>query len=462
MTCTMSHPSLAPASLSSRRCKYLFALAATALALGACNKSAEAPPAAATAPGGGSTSASAPATSGVSATATAPASSNAAGSASSSAAPASPAASAPPVSVTTIVARKRDLPVVLEATGAVAPTLTVEVRPQITSVVKQVHVREGQSVRAGQPLFTLDATADEANIARLRAQLARDEAGLADAQRQFKRSRELLAQNFISQGAVDTSQTQVETQAAAVAASKAAVDAARVPLGYARIAAPSAGRVGAINLFPGSSVQANQTTLVTITQLDPIDIAFTVPQRYLAEVLAAVQGSGAEVAAMLPDSPTTLTGRLVFVDNAIDAASGTVKVKARFPNKESVLWPGAFVRIGLTVRALKDAVVIPQAAIVQGARGTVVFVAETGKAALRPVQVLATQGEDAAVSGLRPGERVILDGRQNVRPGSPVIERPREGGGGGGGRPGGASGAGRGEAAAASAAASSPGKRASS
>lgn len=333
-------------------------------------------------------------------------------------------ASGAPVSVTTVIATRRDLPVQLESTGTVVPVLTVDVRPQVTSVIRSVHVKEGQFVKRGEPLFTLDAAADEANVARLQAQLARDEAALADAQRQYARSLELLAQHFVAQGAVDTARTQVQTQTATVAASRAALQAARVPLAYARIAAPSAGRVGAINLYPGSSVQANATTLVTITQLDPVDVAFAMPQRNLADALAALRGSGAAVQATLPEGGPPLAGRLVFVDNAIDTGSGTVKVKARFANPAnpaSRLWPGAFVRVLLTVRTLKDAVVIPQAAIVQSARGSLVYVTEGGQAALRPVRVLATAGEEAAVEGLQGGERVVLDGRQNLRPGARLV-----------------------------------------
>ncbi|WP_201492280.1 efflux RND transporter periplasmic adaptor subunit [Rubrivivax sp. A210] len=354
--------------------------------------------------------------------------SSAASAASSPASGTGAAASAPPVSVTTVRAQLKDVPVQLTATGTVAPLSSVEVKPQVSSVVTQVHIREGQFVRAGEPLFTLDARADEANVARARAQLARDEAGLADARRQLARSRELLAQNFVSQGALDANQAAVDAQAALVAADRAAVDAALVPLSYARVRAPGAGRVGAINVYVGSSVQANQTTLVTITQLDPIAIAFNLPQRHLADALVALQGGGAAVSATLPEGGTPLSGRLRFVDNAVDATSGTVKVKAQFDNRGGKLWPGAFVNVALTVRSLAGAVVVPQAAIVQSARGPLVYVVQEGRAAARPVQLLFAQGEDAAVSGLRAGERVVLDGRQNLRPGAAVVERNREGG----------------------------------
>ncbi|MFO1327917.1 MAG: efflux RND transporter periplasmic adaptor subunit [Rubrivivax sp.] len=364
----------------------------------------------------------------------------------------------PPVSVTTVVARRRDLPVTLDATGSVVPEKSVEVRPQLTSVITQVHVREGQFVKRGDALFTLDARSDEANVARLQAQLAKDQAALADAQRQLSRSRELLAQNFISQGAVDSNTTLVESAQAAVAADRAAIDAARVPLAYARIAAPSAGRVGAINVFPGTAVQANVTPLLTVTQLDPIGVSFAVPQRHLADLLAALKSGDAKVSATLGEGGGTLVGRLDFVDNGIDAASGTVRAKAKFDNPKQQLWPGAFVRASLTVRTLEQAVVLPQAVIIQSTRGSIVYVVADGKAAVRPVQVLAVQGDDAAVSGLKGGERVVLDGRQNLRPGAPVVERPREGGRGASGVASGAASGGAGRAA--SAASMAEGKKA--
>jgi len=336
------------------------------------------------------------------------------------------AASGPPISVTVVSARQRDVPVLLEAPGTVAPVSSVDVRPQVTSVVTRVHVREGQFVKAGELLFTLDSRSDEANVAKLRAQMAKDEAALADAQRQLARSRELLAQNFISQGAVDTNQTLVESATAVLAADRAALDAARLTLGYSRVAAPGAGRVGVINVFAGTSVVANQTTLVTITQLDPIDVAFALPQRYLGDLLAALQAQ-APVTARLPGAAGSVTGRLQFVDNAVDAASGTIKVKARFDNRRLALWPGAYVAASLTLRTITNAVVVPQAAIAQTPRGSVVFAVVEGKAVARPLQVVATLGEEAAVSGVAPGERIVLDGRQNLRPGATVAVRPREG-----------------------------------
>lgn len=334
------------------------------------------------------------------------------------------AASAAPVSVSLVRAERRDMPVVLEATGTVSALTSVDVKPQMASVVTQVHVKEGQFVRRGDLLFTLDSRSDQANLGKAQAQLQKDLAALADAQRQFARSQELFAQNFISQGAVDTNRALVESQQAVVAADRAAIDAARVALSYARIAAPSGGRVGQIPVVAGSYVQPGGAALVTITQLDPISVAFSLPQRNLPDALAALRGSGAPVQAQLPDGRGTLAGRLQFVDNAVDAATGTVRVKAQFDNRDQRLWPGAFVGVRLAVRTLKDAVVVPQAAIVQSPRGAVVFVVEEGsRVAARPVQVLHAAGNDAAVQGLAGGERIVLEGRQNVRPGNLVVER---------------------------------------
>lgn len=339
------------------------------------------------------------------------------------AAPAS-AASAPPVSVTLVRAVRRDVPVLLEATGTVSALTSVDVKPQVASVVTQVHVKEGQFVRKGDLLFTLDSRGDQANLGKAQAQLQKDLAALADAQRQLARSQELFAQNFISQGAVDTNRALVEAQQAGVAADRAAIDAARVAVSYARIVAPSGGRVGQIPVVTGSYVQPGGTPMVTITQLDPISVAFSLPQRHLPDALAALRGNGAPVRAQLPEGRGTLNGRLQFVDNAVDAATGTVRVKAQFDNREQQLWPGAFVGVRLAVRTLKDAVVVPQAAIVQSPRGTVVFaVGEGNRVAARPVEVLYASGNDAAVKGLDGTERLVLDGRQNVRPGSVVVER---------------------------------------
>ena len=288
----------------------------------------------------------------------------------------SASAGGPPISVTTVAVQKRDVDVMLEATGTVTSLNSVDVRPQVASVITKVQIKEGQFVKAGQPLFSLDARGDEVNVVKARAQLAKDQASLADAERQLARSQDLFKQNFISQGAVDTNQTLVESQRAVVAADRAAIESAQVGLSYTRIVAPAAGRAGAINVFAGSTVQPGGNALVTITQLDPIAVTFSLPQRNLGEALATLRSGGGKVTAVLPEGSGSVVGKLQFVDNVVDASSGTVRVKAEFANKDERLWPGAFVTVRLAVQTLKDASVIPQAAVIAAPRGKIVYVVD--------------------------------------------------------------------------------------
>ena len=353
--------------------------------------------------------------------------------------PASAAASgsAAPASIGSVRAIAKDVDVILEATGTVSALNSVDIRPQVSSVIRQVNIREGQFVKAGQLLFTLDARNDEMSLAKARALLARDLAALADAQRQLARSRELLAQNFISQVAVDTNQTAVDTQQANATANRAAIAAAQVGLSYNRITAPAAGRAGAINVFAGSTVQPGGAALVTITQLDPIAVSFGLPQRHLGDVLGALRAGGGKVVAVLPDARGEVIGKLQFVDNAVDANSGTVKVKAVFDNPRELLWPGAFVNLRLAVKTLKDAIVVPQAAVIRGPRGALVYSVDgangADRAVARPVEVVHAAGLEAVVTGIAAGDRVVVDGRQNLRAGAPVVERAASGVGGVGG-----------------------------
>lgn len=340
------------------------------------------------------------------------------------------------VSVSTVRALQRDFEVTLEATGTVTALNSVDIRPQVASTITRVHIKEGQFVKAGELLFTLDARTDEVNVAKAQAQLDKDLASLADAQRQLARSKDLLSQNFVSQSAVDSSQTLVEAQQAVVSSDRAALAAARVALGYNRIVAPGPGRAGAINVYAGSYVQPSGTPLVTLTQIDPIAVAFNLPQRNLAQALENLAAGRGAVTAVLPEGRGTLAGKLQFVDNNVDASSGTVKVKAVFDNGRQTLWPGAFVGVRLVVETLKDATVVPQASVIQGPRGNIVYVVDaSNKAAARPVQLVQAAGSDAVVQGVRPGERIVVDGRQNLRPGAAVAEKAASGAVADGGKP---------------------------
>lgn len=318
-----------------------------------------------------------------------------------------------------------DVPVRLEANGYVSSLNSVDVRPQVSNVVAKVHIKEGQFVHAGDILFSLDDRADRVNLQKAEAQSAKDQASLADLERQLARSRELLAKGFIAQSAVDTVQTQAEAARAALAADKAASEAARVTLSYDTIRAASSGRAGAVSVFAGSLAQPSPTAppLVTIAQLDPIAVTFTLPETELSSLLAAQKAGGVKVYAALQDSGSALEGTLSFIDNAVDPQNGTIKVKAVFPNAGQRLWPGQYVTVNTVVRELKDAVVVPQAAIITGIDSKSVYVVGADKSAQpRRVQLLYSFESQAAVAGVQAGEAVVVDGKQNLRPGSKVRE----------------------------------------
>jgi membrane fusion protein, multidrug efflux system len=324
-----------------------------------------------------------------------------------------------PALVTLASAQKQDVPVTVQVNGSVVSLNSVELRPQVTNTVREVHVKEGQFVKQGQLLFSLDDRPDQANLAKARAQQQKDEATLADLERQYRRSQELVSQNFIAKSAADATLSQLEAQRAAVAADKAAVQSAQVALGYATLRAPIAGRIGAVNIYPGTLVQPS-LTLVTITQLDPIAVSFPVPEGKLQDLLAAARNR-TPVEALVPGRRTPMQGTLNFVDNTVDPMIGTVRAKAVFDNADQALWPGQFVETRVTVRTLDGATVIPAAAVMMLAEGSTVYVVDAErKATRRKVQVLHNFGMQVAVRGVEPGEQVVIEGKQNVRPGGKV------------------------------------------
>jgi RND family efflux transporter MFP subunit len=325
----------------------------------------------------------------------------------------------PPTVVNVVKPQRQDVPVVLQSNGTVTPVSSVDLHPQTTSTIRTVHIKEGQSVKVGELMFSLDDRGDRANVEKARAQIARDQAALADVERQYKRSQELMEQKFLAQSAVDTLKSQVDAARALLAADQAALRSSGVSASYNTIRAPMAGRVGAINVYPGSLVQL-ATSLTTITQLDPINVAFTLPESALADLLAA-QKRGAVVVEASAGAAKPATGTLSFVDNTVDPVAGTIRVKAQFGNRDQALWPGQYVNTRVTVQTLPGALVIPQAAIITNTRGTFVYVVDPDQSA-RQVQVARLHGFglNAAVSGLSGNEQVITEGKQNLRPGGKV------------------------------------------
>ena len=322
------------------------------------------------------------------------------------------------------VVMQADVPVKYTTKGTVSALQTVEVRPQISATVEAVHIKEGQFVRKGERLFTLDTRTEAANLSKAEAQLAKDRADLRNAERNFERQRELFRQKFISQAALDTAQNQLDGVRGQLAVNQAATESSRVARSFGELRAPIAGRTGAIASFPGSLVQPNGTALVSITQINPIHVSFTLPENALAALQLALAKGAVPVSALLEaagEEPTQ--GRVVFVDNAVDTASGTIRLKAEFPNTDSRLWPGMFVSVTLAPQMLTNALLVPVQGVQTGPEMKFLYViGQDRKVASVPIKVRLIQDGNAIIEGVAPGTRVVLEGAQNLRPGSVVSE----------------------------------------
>jgi RND family efflux transporter MFP subunit len=322
-----------------------------------------------------------------------------------------------------------DVPVILTANGTVSALQSVDVRPQASAKVKVVHIKEGQFVHMGDRLFTLDARTEDANLSKAEAQVVKDRADLANAERNLERERGLLSQEYVSQSEFDTAQNLVDGLRGQLAIDLASLEASRVARSFNEITAPITGRTGAIAVFPGSLVQPGTSTaigavLVSITQLDPINVSFTLPERELAGLQQAFAKGKVPVSAK-PDlaNQSDIKGHLVFIDNSVDTASGTIRLKAEFPNSDHRLWPGMFVTVALTPRTLVGANTVPAQAVQTGPERKFLYViGEDSKVASVPINLLLIQNGIAVVEGIASGARVVVEGAQNLRPGSVVVE----------------------------------------
>lgn len=325
--------------------------------------------------------------------------------------------------VTTLALEKKDVPLVIESTGTIAAANIVDIRPMITNMVKEIHIKEGQDVKKGQLLFTLDDRNDRANYDRAKA--------LADdAQRQLQRAKELVAKNFISKAGLDTAEANAKS-------TMAAARAAEVQLSFDSIRSPIDGRAGIINVFPGSLVQASNVVvssttstatsttgaMVTITQIDPINVQFIVAENNIP-LLMQNDIANLKVSVTVGNNLTQIyEGKVIVVDNQVDPAIGAVRVKAQIPNQKRTLLPGQFARIKLEANTLKDAIVIPSQAVVINPRGRFVYiVGQDDKVSLRPIKVTYEYQGNAAITGVEVGERIVLEGKQNLRPGVKIRE----------------------------------------
>lgn len=338
-----------------------------------------------------------------------------------------------PISVTIATAEQKDLPVTVIANGSVVALQAVDVRAQISSIVNAIHIAEGQYVNKGDLLFTLDSRTEEANLKKAEAQVIKSRSDFASAERNMARQQELFNQKFISQAALDTALTQVDLLKGQVAVDQAAADAQRVARTFAEIRSPLSGRTGAIAVRVGTLVQPTGVALVTVSQIDPIGVSFALPERELPHVQRAMAKGELPVMADLPTpQKQTIKGKLNFIESTVDTASGTIAMKAAFANADKALWPGAFVNVSLTPRVIANALVVPVQAVQSGPdRKFVYVVGADNKAAMKPVEVQLMQAGVAAITGIEPNSRVVVEGAQNVRNGSIVAEsagKPGKGG----------------------------------
>jgi RND family efflux transporter MFP subunit len=325
--------------------------------------------------------------------------------------------------VTTMIAEQKDFPVIIETSGNIVATNIVDIRPQITNVVAKIHIKDGQDIRAGDLLFTLDDRADKANYEKLKA--------LADdADRQYRRALELAKQNFISQASVETAMANANS-------AKSAANSAQVTLSYDYIRAPISGRAGVINVYPGTLVSPSNTvttsstvtatsaigSMVTISELNPINVQFTVPENQMASLIKLQKASNGLMVNVNIGPNQTKSGKVFVIDNQIDPAIGAVKVKARLDNSDFTLAPGRFVHVDLQTELLKDVIVVPSQSIISNTLGTLVYTVDAeNKTVLNKVKIISQGNGQTAISGIKAGDRVVVEGKQNIRPNLKVVE----------------------------------------
>ena len=342
-------------------------------------------------------------------------------------------AAAPAVPVQTAVAVQQDVPRRIESIGTVQALRNVAIKSQVDGIIAEVRFREGDNVQAGDLLVALDRRPFENSLRSAHADLANARAMAAQAQADLDRYQRLNDQAAISKEEYVQYATKAETSKAQVQAREAAVANAELQLGYTEIRAPIAGRTGQLLLHEGALVKANDNTftIVTINQLNPVTVAYAVPERSLEEIRAAFTAGSATVTAT--DRTTGLShadGRLQFIDNTVDATTGMITLKAVFPNDDQALWPGRFVYVVTQVGVDAGAIVVPSTAVQNSQNGATVYVLKADQTVeLRPVQVARTAGDDTLLAaGVKAGETVVTDGQIRLLPG--MKAEPRAAGGG--------------------------------
>jgi len=323
-----------------------------------------------------------------------------------------------PVSVAQVT--QEVVPFRLQAIGNVEAYSTVAVKARVDGQIVEVGFKEGEEARKGQVLFKIDPRPFEAALRQAEANALRDAAARDQARSQEKRYQELLEKNFVSKEAYAQIRTNAAVAEATAGASQAALDNARLNLEYGTIRAPIEGYAGKIQIQMGNLVRANDVNpLVVINQVRPIYVNFSVPEQRLAEVREHMAARQVAVEALAPGSDhAAALGTLIFVDNAVDPSTGTIRMRARFPNKENLLWPGQFVNVSVRLFEQADAIVIPSQAVQTGPDGQYVYVVDRNMVVdVRKITVQRTEGERAIVaSGLAKGEQVVTQGQLRLGP----------------------------------------------
>ena len=339
----------------------------------------------------------------------------------------------PAVPVVVATAAVRDVPDRIEAVATVEPLETVKVSAQASGAITAVRFAEGRDVRAGDLLFELDPRPYQSALAQAEGNLARDQAQEKKAAADASRAEALFAEGILSKEDHDQARATLDSERAAVATDAAAVQSARLELGYTRVRSPIAGRTGAVLVQPGNVVKAaDATPLVVINRVDPIYVSFAVPDPRLAQIQRAQRVRPLPVEAVIAgDEAAPPTGRVSFVDNQVDAQTGTIRLKATFPNPSGRLWPGRFVRARLTLGTQVGAVVIPAAAVQAGQQGSTVFVMKPDQTVEQRGVVAHPAGEGQVVvdRGVAAGESVVVDGQLGLTNGAKVQPRAASGAG---------------------------------
>jgi membrane fusion protein, multidrug efflux system len=334
----------------------------------------------------------------------------------------------PPPLVTVVTAKAQDVPQYLDEIGRNAAFESVNVMPQVSGAITERKFQDGENLKKGQLLFVIDPRPFQAQLDSAQANLAQAKAALELAKIQFERDKGLVGTRAISQQDYDTKKNTVDVSEAQVEAAKAAIETAQINLNYCYIHSPIDGRAGARLVDAGNVVQANLTSLLSIQRLDPIYANFTITERDLPEVQREMSRGTLKALVQLPSDTANAArpGRVEFLDNAVQNATGTVNLRATMANADRHFWPGQFVNVKLVLTTQKNAVLIPNQAAQMSQQGPFVYVVKQDDTAeLRPVTLGQRQGDDVVITkGVAAGERIVLAGQLLVRPGGKVSVAP--------------------------------------